>query len=297
MRPVRALLCALALAAVGAPTRSARAGGPSFADREAARTLAGQGYELFEAGKLPRAIELFRQAEARFHAPPHLLYVARAQVKLGKMLEAEATYKLVTDEKLAPDAPGPFKEAQVSARIELTTLKALVPTLTIALEGEPPSGTRVLLDGEPFDARQLGVATRQNPGPHTVIAQAPGLPAVERAVILEPGHQGVRVPLPFARAPGSVVPAVIAFSVGAVGVGVGTTAAVLAIHAAAGKTTGLRIAEITGFAVGGAGVVAGVVLLAVRPRGAAGAAPPSAFAPVRLRASIGLGAVSLAGEF
>ena len=264
-----------------------------LADRDAARTLAGQGYELYEAGQFARAIEVFRQAEARFHAPPHLLYVARAQVKLGKLVEAERTYKLVTEEKLAPDAPGPFKEAQGSARTELTQLHGIVPVLTIVVDGEPPPGTRVLLDGELLEPGRLGVPVPQNPGPHTVRAEPPELPPVERSVVLKVGGDGARVSLPFARA-GSVVPAIIAFSLGAAGVGAGTAAAVLSIHAAPGNLTRLHVAEIAGFAVGGAGITTGIVLLAIRPRSTAA---PAASALGRLRFSVGLGALDLAGDF
>ena len=297
MRAARALLCAAALAAVGALAPLARASG-ALADRDAARTLAGQGYELYEAGQLQRAIVVFRQAEARFHAPPHLLYVARAQVKLGRLLEAEGTYKLVADEKLASDAPGPFKEAQVSARAELAQLQALVPSLVITLAGVAPPGTRVLLDGELVDAEHLGLPTRLNPGSHTVRAEPPGLSATERAVVLEAGGREARVSLSLARPSSrSVVPAVIAFSVGVAGVGVGTTAAILSIHAAPASVSRLRAAEIAGFVAGGAGIVAGVVLLAVRARAPGASAAPAAYAPARVRIAVGLGALSVAGDF
>lgn len=298
MRAARALLCAASLAAAAAltaPASSARAAGASQVDRDLARERAGKGYELFEAGQFQLAIELFRQAEAHFHAPPHLLYVARSQVKLGKLLAAESTYRLVADEKLGPDAPGPFKEAQGAARAELAQLQPRVPSLVIVLEGAPPPGTRVLLDGAPVDADHLGLPTRLDPGPHTVTAKPPGLPAIERAVVLTAGGQEARVSLPLARPPApSVVPAVIAFSVGAAGLGVGAATALLSIHAAPARVTPLRAAEIAGFAVGGAGIVAGVVLLAVRVQAPAAALPGAA---VSLRVGVGLGALHLAGEF
>src|SRR5262249_18271474 len=119
MRAARACLRAAVMAAVIALAPSAIAGGVSAADREAARGLAGHGYELFEAGQYERALDLFRQAEARYHAPPHLVYIARAQVKLGKLIEAEATYQQIIDEKQAADAPTPFREALLNARSEI----------------------------------------------------------------------------------------------------------------------------------------------------------------------------------
>ena len=79
-------VCA-ALTAV-APPRSRRSAvsfagpawaGGSAADREAARTLAGKGYEAFEAKEYRRAVDLFRQAEARFRRAAALSSIWRAR--------------------------------------------------------------------------------------------------------------------------------------------------------------------------------------------------------------------------
>ena len=47
------------------------------ADRDAARTLAEQGFERFQQRKYREAIVLFSKAEERFHAPTHVAYIAR----------------------------------------------------------------------------------------------------------------------------------------------------------------------------------------------------------------------------
>jgi hypothetical protein len=92
----------------------------------------------------------------------------------------------------------------------------------------------------------------------------------------------------------AVVPAAIALALGAVGVGVGTTGAILLRGASSAGTTRLRVAEIAGFAAGGAGIVTGVVLFALRAR----AAPSSVSGlPFRLRVGVGPGAVSVGGAF
>jgi hypothetical protein len=286
----RACLAA-ALAAAIAFAPPARAGS-SAADRDAARTLAGKGYELFEAGQYQKAIELFQQAEGRFHAPPHLLYVGRAQVKLGKLVEAEATFQRILDEKLAADAPGPFKEAQTSARAELAEVEALVPSLTITVAGEAPAGVRYFVDGDPIDPTALGRPMKLNPGSHLISAEPPGQLAIERTVVLKlGGGDETRVALSFGRARGSVVPGAVLVSVGAVGIGVGVAGAVLAARAQSPSAP--RIAEITGFAAGGAALVTGVVLLAVRPGGGSRAASSGA----EVRVGLGLGALQLSGRF
>jgi hypothetical protein len=265
--------------------------GPA-AEREAARALAGKGYELFEAGQYQRAIELFQQAEGRFHAPPHLLYIARAEVKLGKLLDARATLQRIVDEKLAADAPAPFKEAQTSARSDLTEVEVLIPTIVIAFDGAAPPGTRVLVDGAPVEAASLGQPLRQDPGAHVVTALPPGMPPVTRSVLLSVGGAETRVALAFPKPPSrSVVPAVIAFSAGAVGVGVGVTAAAVSIHAAPSSQTALHVAEGVGFGVGGAGIVTGIVLLALRPRA------PSPVVAGAVRVCFGPGSIEVDGAF
>lgn len=294
MRSIRAAVAAAVVALVAAPG-AARAGGTAAAaGRDAARGLAGKGYEHFEAGNYARAIDFFQQAEARYHAPPHLLYIARAQVKLGKLLEAEATYKKVIDEQLASDAPAPFKEAQTSARAELTEAQILVPSLVIELDGDVPSGTKVSIDGTPLENKALGKPLRQNPGTHFVTAEPPGQAPIGRTIVLKlGGGEDQRVTLQFPRT-GSIVPGIICFSVGVVGIGVGVTTAILGLSAK--DVSKLRIAEIVGFSVGGAGVVSGIVLTIVRPK--IGSAPAAAWGPVReVKVGLGLGSLDIAARF
>ena len=236
MRRAHACLCAalLAHAALAALATPARAGG-SFADREAARALSEKAYEQFEGKHYRRAIELFQQAEARFHAPPHLLYTARAQFKLGLFVEAKATFERAVAEKLPADAPAPFREAQTSARAELAEVEALTPRLFVTLPEPPPPGARVFLDGEPLAAADLGRPLPRNPGTHALVAEAPGTPKIERNVVLTAGGGDERVelsPAPPAVSP-SVVPVAVAFSVGAAGLVAGTAGALLLLGAPA----------------------------------------------------------------
>jgi hypothetical protein len=302
MRAARASLCAvIALTLASSFAVPARAAG-SAADREAARTLSGKGYEAFEAKEYRRAIDLFRQAEAHFHAPPHFLYLGRAQVKLGLFVEARDTFERVVAEKLAADASAPFKDAQASARAELTEVETLTPSVVVTLV-DPVPGARVLFDGEPVP---LDRPLPRNPGAHTVMAEAPGMMAEEQTVVLKVGGRDERVALrlvPLA-AP-SVVPAVIAFAAGAAFVGAGTAGAILVRNATPPHTTALRALEIGGFALGGAGIVTGVVLLIVRPATKAATNAPRAAhesAPLpRLHVGVGLGlglpGASIGGSF
>jgi hypothetical protein len=309
MRPAHVSLCAAVLAAA-VLSSPAEAGG-SFADREAARTLSGKAYEEFEARHYRRAIELFQQAEARFHAPPHLLYTARAQVKLGLFVEAKAVLERVVAEKLPSDAPAPFRDAQVSARSELGEVETLTPRLVVTLPEPPPPGARVLLDGEPLSPADLGRPLPANPGTHAIVFEAPGAPRVERNAVLTTGGGDERVDL--SQAPPvisrSVVPVVVAFSVGAAGLIAGTAGALLLLKAPASHTTALRVTEVAGYTIGGLGVGAGIVFAVLRSRPAAtvsrspsapgrwtASATPSA-GPVRAQVSVGPGSLTLGGTF
>lgn len=309
MRRARACVTAAVLLAAVAAGGRAEAGG-SFADREAARTLSGKAYEQFEAKHYRRAIELFQQAEARFHAPPHVLYTARCQVKLGLFLEAKATFERVVAEKLPADAPAPFREAQASARAELTEVEALTPNLVIALPAAAPPETRILLDGEPLAASSLGRPVPANPGVHVVIAEAPGTPRVERKVVLTSGGGDERVDLSPAppALPRSIVPVVVSFSVGAAGLVAGTVGAVLVRNATGSTATALRATEVAGFTLAGLGTGVGVVFVVLRarqppsqpPSVSGHTAPRWARSPrgaVSAQISVGPGSVSIGGSF
>jgi hypothetical protein len=298
MRRAHACLAA-AFAAAAALAGPAWAGG-SAADRDAARALSGRAYEELEARHYHRAIALFQEAEARFHAPPHLFYTARAQVKLGLLLEAKATFEKVIAEKLPDGAPGPFREAQTSARAELAEVEALLPSLSITLR-DPPPGARVILDGEPLAPEGLGRALPRNPGSHTIVVEAPGRPRIERSVMLVAGGGDERVELaaPPAAAGRSLAPIVVAFSVGAAGLVAGTTAAVLLIHAPASRTTALRVTEVAGLTTAGAGATVGVILLVIRPVTMGDPRRVPQTPPVSWRVTVGMGpgTLSLGGNF
>src|SRR4051812_37214352 len=101
---------ALALA-LAVPAGAAHA--QSDDEKSAARDLATQGAAALNDKKYDEALDLVSRAEAIFHAPPHLLMIARAQTGLGKLVAARETYLRLLREELAPNAPKPFKRAHV----------------------------------------------------------------------------------------------------------------------------------------------------------------------------------------
>src|SRR6185503_12180093 len=73
--------------------------------RADARAAATDGAVAFQASRWAEALDLFQRAESLVHAPPHVLYIARSQVKLGHLVEAREAYRKLTSETLAPTAP------------------------------------------------------------------------------------------------------------------------------------------------------------------------------------------------
>ena len=290
MSAVRAACFTLAALVVASP---ALAAGPTPADREVARTLSTRGFELFQTKDYPHAIESFEQAESRIHAPPHWLYIARSQAKLGKLLAAKATYERILAEKLPDGSPLPFRDAQASAKSELAEVDVLIPSIELTLSGVGAAGARVVLDDKPFPASAVGQSYPADPGLHTfVVTPTTGAP-IERTVAVKADGVTEHVSIAMDDAPARrVAPIVVAFTLG--GLALGTGGATLGLYL--GKTPrskGLEIASIASLAAGGIGVGIGVVLVATRPplpKSMASAGP-------QITATLGPGSIGLAGSF
>lgn len=130
------------------------------------RRSADEGLRLYEQGQWKEAYEKLRAAEELHHTPTRLLYMARCQHRLGKLLEARGIYEKLLAEKLPPSAPEAFVDAQTSATKELEIVTVRAPKVKIMLTGAPKDAVRVTVDG-------VRVATWEkelvlNPGKHTL---------------------------------------------------------------------------------------------------------------------------------
>lgn len=188
---MRSFRWASMLAAVVALTSSA---GGAFAqtdeEKAAARELARQGAEAFAAGKHTEALDFMSRAEALVHAPPHLLYIARAQAALGKIVAARETYLKITREELPANAPRAFKDAQAQAKEEMAAIEPKIAQLRIVLEGAGNRKVNVKLDGQPVSPALVGVHRPVDPGKHVATAYPMGLSPVEQTVELKEGEKG-----------------------------------------------------------------------------------------------------------
>jgi hypothetical protein len=166
-----ALLFSLALLFVAAPLLAEDDG------RERARPLALEGIELLEKGDAKGALGKLEEAERLFHAPTHLLYIARAKREIGDLLGAHATYVAILVEAIPNYAPQQFQEARQQAADEVAALRERVATVSIRVAGAEDAA--VTIDGEVLAAESLAQPIAVSPGKHVIGASAGGLETSE----------------------------------------------------------------------------------------------------------------------
>jgi hypothetical protein len=180
------LLCLALLSLLG----GASIARPARADEGArleARAIAEQGDAQFYAGRCDRAMPLWRQAFAVYHAPTLTLRIARCQALLGQVVAATATLESITDLALEPDAPPAFVAARDDGRRELPGVQARIATLRIAVRPRgsgAPVPVTVEIDGSPAPARAI---LPIDPGTHHVRVHAESA-TWEREVHLDDGE-------------------------------------------------------------------------------------------------------------
>lgn len=163
----------------GAQTKEQKAG---------ARAAADAGGDAFDAGKYAEAADLFERAERLMHAPPHLLYAARAHVKLGHLVEAREHYLALTREQLPATAPRVFRDAQQMGEKELAEIEPRIAYVSVVVQGGAgATSVRVTRNGEPVPAELVGIPTPINPGDYSYQALADGMESTSTSVKLRDG--------------------------------------------------------------------------------------------------------------
>ncbi|MBL9026361.1 MAG: hypothetical protein JNL21_29465 [Myxococcales bacterium] len=278
---------------------------PAFAQGEAAGdqavAFAQEGLKHYESGAWAEALEKFQKADARSHSPVFVLYIARSQRSMGRLLAARATYQRLVAEKLPEGATPSFRQSQADGRAELAALEPTIPSVIVRAEGASPAAT-VTVGGR---AASLGAPFELDPGDYEIV-MVDGARRLSEKISLKPGEREREValapekpaggdpPPPVPRAegqPGSLVPGIVVLSLGGASLIAGAILGGVALSIDGGitdkcpdgacepgtdldqiesdKSTSLALAHAsTGTLIGG-GVLAavGVVLLVVRPGG------------------------------
>jgi hypothetical protein len=230
-------------------------------DMAGARAAATEGAQAFSEGHFKDAIDLFGRAESLVHAPPHLLYLARAHEKLGHLVKAHELYNKIVREKLSDSAPAAFKDAQQQAADAIQKVEPRLARLTIRVEGGAGKNA-VKMDGEPVSAALVGVSRPVDPGAHTVEAVADGFRAAPQKVNLEEGGRAT-VTLKLAADPNAKLPQAEA-AAGSSANGQASSSEPKDQMSAAdrgpsGGNSGLRVPAYIALGVGAVGIGAGTV--------------------------------------
>ena len=175
----------------------------SAADKATARTLATEGIKLFRDAKYAESLDKLQRAQAMYDAPVHVLYIARCQVKLDKLVEGAESYRRLVRMPLDANAPAAFKEAIESGTKELEEVEPKVPALRVEVEPVNIPQLEIRIDGEAMPVAALGIDRPANPGWHTVQAWAPGYAPSESKIELKAAE---KKPLKLVLQPGSAPP-------------------------------------------------------------------------------------------
>lgn len=179
---LRATICSVVLLSL-APLAHAE---ESPEIRAAARTTAKSGLEAYNEGDYERAADYFERAEKLMHAPTHLLYLARSQAQLGRLVAAREAYLKLDRETLEANAPKAFVDAQEAARKELDTLEPRIPYVSLVVQGGGDD-VSVFRDGHEVPAPLIGVPQPIDPGTYVFEAKGTGLISSKQSLTIDEG--------------------------------------------------------------------------------------------------------------
>ena len=185
------LLTSVTTLAIASPARADDA-----SRRADAKAIATRGDSEFYAGRCDRAIPLWRDAEAAYHAPTILLRVARCEAILGRVIAAATLLESIAREPLEADAPPAFFLARDQAKREAPALRARVATLELSVDARGRSPIVIEIDGA---AQRGGPAFEVDPGARSVRVRA-GASSWQSTVSLRDGE---RVALRVSLSPGA----------------------------------------------------------------------------------------------
>ena len=276
--------------------------------RAASQALVKSGINAFEQQDYPIALTLFKRASVSAPSLTVRLYLARSRAALGQFVEAAADYGSVVAGAEGSEPGHNARTTIESARDELAQLRPRIPSVEIALgDAEQRSRSlRLVMDG-----RLITVSTpiAVNPGHHEVVAS--DVDGEQSRVGFEVGEAeaktvGIAWRSATGRADKKPEPTiggssarrtwgVVALTVGATGLGVGTVTGVAALtrysaaeaHCPANRCTEgapypedgsafrtLRTISAAGYVVGATGIGTWLGLLLTTPAAAAAAEHP-----------------------
>ncbi|MEZ4294056.1 MAG: tetratricopeptide repeat protein [Polyangiaceae bacterium] len=290
--------CVLALALLLGVAGTAGAA-PTPQERREALVLSNKARAAMWGKRFDEAADLLRQANSIEPTPQRRLDLSRALVETGKLVEASQLLNaMASDTTMGPKG----RYYQAAAKKQLAQFESRIPWLSVHVIG-PSAGAHVEIDGQEV---QPDIESPVDPGAHNIGVDADGYSSGDRRVTVAEGeHKQVTITLDALAKPppppppssgGTKAPAIVAFSVGAVGIGVGAAFGVLAFDETArakqycdgnkcpaikevvdARNTAIANGNVStvGFVIGGVGVAAGVILLLTVGSSSDKAPPPT----------------------
>jgi hypothetical protein len=161
------------------------------ATRASARELGYSGIKDFEAENYPAASDKLEKAFRLLPVPSLGLWSARALAKRGLLVEASERYREVTRLKPEGGDVAVQQAAQSEATSELNALTPRLPWITIEVQGVPPEGVSLKIDGVPLPPQQAGAPRPVNPGQRKIQGANAGERIEQVAVFAEGERKSV----------------------------------------------------------------------------------------------------------
>src|SRR6185369_12934307 len=160
-------------------------------DSATAGALFEKGVADMEAGRFESACPAIAESQRIDPRPGTLFTLAECHARWGKVASAAAQYQEYVDlvSRLTPEQQQRHKARADIARAQLAKIKPSVPTLTLVLPADAPSGTIVTRNGEVLKGAALGLALPADPGEYVIVTRAPGGADREVRVTLQLGDQ------------------------------------------------------------------------------------------------------------
>ncbi len=174
-------------------------------ERQAALELATSGDALFASGNYATALERFTRASELVAAPTLMVRQAECLEKLGRLVEAAATYRKAAQFPVDDNATEPFRLAVAAAKSRLAAVEARTSHLEIIVQAPNPDAVLVTLNDKAFSVPQRQKALELNPGRYKVRATAGSQSALEEVTLEEGSRRQVTLRL-FPTAPSPVLP-------------------------------------------------------------------------------------------
>jgi hypothetical protein len=245
---LRAIIVCAAIAAVS--LGSSVAYGQSAADRETARGLMDLGRNKYEEGDHAAALNAFAGADRIMRLTSTGLWVGKALIKLGRLVEARD--KLIEVRRLPTDADGSsvLSIARDEAEKLQLDLADRIPQIEVRVSGlHPGAKADIHIGATAISLEALELPRKVNPGDHLITATSPGYgPLSVRVTAAE--SQRHKVELAFVQT-GAVptedanhadsspnIPMWIAFGTAGLGVIVGTVTGAISLAAASSAKDG-----------------------------------------------------------